>query len=34
MKTIKEDVFRLPVDASGEPDWVYMDEHVGGHERI
>ena len=28
MKTIKDDVFRLPADASGEPDWAYMDEYM------
>lgn len=28
MKTIKNDVFQLPVDASGEPDWAYMDEYM------
>ncbi len=28
MKTIKDDVFRLPVDASCEPDWAYMDEYM------
>lgn len=28
MKTIKNDVFRLPVDVSGEPNWVYMDEYM------
>lgn len=28
MKTIKDDVFRLPVDTYGEPDWTYMDEHM------
>lgn len=28
MKTIKNDVFQLPVDASGKPDWAYMDEYM------
>lgn len=28
MKTIKNDVFQLPVDAFGEPDWAYMDEYM------
>ncbi len=28
MKTIKDDVLRLPVNASGEPDWAYMDEYM------
>lgn len=28
MKTIKKDTFRLPIDASGEPDWAYMDEYM------
>lgn len=28
MKTIKDDVFRLPVDASGSPDWAYMDDYM------
>lgn len=28
MKRIKDDTFMLPVDASGEPDWAYMDEYM------
>lgn len=28
MKTIKDDVFRLPVDSNKNPDWVYMDEYM------
>lgn len=27
-KTIEHEVIRLPVDTSGEPDWVYMDEYM------
>ena len=28
MKTVKGDTFYLPVDASGEPNWTYMDEYM------
>ena len=28
MKRIRDDTFMLPVDASGEPDWAYMDEYM------
>ena len=28
MKRINDDTFMLPVDASGEPDWAYMDEYM------
>lgn len=28
MNTIKDDTFRLPVNAAGEPDWAYMDEYM------
>ena len=28
MKRVKDDTFMLPVDASGEPDWAYMDEYM------
>lgn len=28
MKRIEDDTFMLPVDASGEPDWAYMDEYM------
>lgn len=27
-KTIEDEMIRLPVDTSGEPDWVYMDEYM------
>ena len=27
-KTIEDENIRLPVDASGEPDWAYMDEYM------
>ena len=28
MKKIQDDIFRLPVDSSGDPDWTYMDEYM------
>jgi hypothetical protein len=28
MKSIKDDVFRLPVDNDGNLDWAYMDEYM------
>jgi hypothetical protein len=28
MKKIQDDVFRLPVDTSGDPDWAYMDNYM------
>ena len=27
-KTIEDEMIRLPVDTSGEPDWAYMDEYM------
>ena len=27
-KTIEDEIIRLPVDTSGEPDWAYMDEYM------
>lgn len=29
-KTIEDEMIRLPVDASGEPNWAYMDEYMSG----